>query len=246
MKSFVAKSHLFGAKRALHQEKQAMSERIDNLAADLRLSEQRTRDYFDHKLDDHKQENDARMDEIRALLLNRSSSTSRRSRSSRHSDFTLSGSSTPTSNTLRRAARNDRPTSLNPLRDTNSQEHRQRQTQEAFALARERQRQRQHEEEERARLHENAQDVVAQRQEQQLHDAQALAAQQALRDLSRVVADRSRQAREQEEALREEIQERRFQARVHRQVPPGARRAPPQARQEQQVNPEDEDNGDPP
>ena len=46
MNSFVTKSHLFGAQRALHQEQQAMSERIDNLAADLRLSEQHTRDYF--------------------------------------------------------------------------------------------------------------------------------------------------------------------------------------------------------
>ena len=108
MNSFVTKSHLFGAQRALHQEQQAMSERIDNLAADLRLSEQRTRDYFDHKLDDHKQENDARMDEIRALLLDHSSSTSRRSHSRRHYDFTLFGSSTPTSNTLRRAACTDR------------------------------------------------------------------------------------------------------------------------------------------
>ena len=127
MNSFVTKSHLFGAQRALHQEQQAMSERIDNLAADLRLSEQRTRDYFDHKLDDHKQENDARMDEIRALLLNRSSSTSRRSRSSRHSDDTISGSSTPTSNTLRRAACKEHQANLNPLRDTDSQDHRQRQ-----------------------------------------------------------------------------------------------------------------------
>ena len=148
MNSFVTKSHLFGAQRALHQEQQAMSERIDNLAADLRLSEQRTRDYFDHKLDDHKQENDASMDEIRALLLNRSSSTSRRSHSSRHSDFTLSGSSTPTSNTLRRATRNDRQASLNPLRDTDSQEHRHCQNQATFVLAREQQRQCQHEEEE--------------------------------------------------------------------------------------------------
>ena len=133
MNSFVTKSHLFGAQRALHQQQQAMSERIDNLAADLRLSKQSTRDYFDHKLDDHKQENDARMDEIRALLLNRSSSTSsssRRTQSSQHSDFTLSGSSTPTSNTLRRAARKDRQASLNPLHDTDSQERRQRQTQD--------------------------------------------------------------------------------------------------------------------
>ena len=75
MNSYVTKSHLFGAQRALHQEQQAMNDCMDNLTTDLRLSEQRTRDYFDNKLDAHKQENDARMDEIRALLLNRSSST---------------------------------------------------------------------------------------------------------------------------------------------------------------------------
>ena len=55
MNSFITKSHLFGAQRALHQEQQAMSECIDNLAADLRLSEQRTKDYFNHKHNDHKQ-----------------------------------------------------------------------------------------------------------------------------------------------------------------------------------------------
>ena len=32
-----------------------MNDRIDNLATDLRLSEQRTRDYFDTKFDSHKQ-----------------------------------------------------------------------------------------------------------------------------------------------------------------------------------------------
>ena len=104
MSSFVTKSHLFGAQRALHQEQQAMSDRIDNLATDLRLSEQRTRDYFDNKLDAHKEENDARMDEIRALLVNRRPSTSsysRRSHSSRHSDDSFSDTSTPSSNTLR-------------------------------------------------------------------------------------------------------------------------------------------------
>ena len=62
MNSYVTKSHLFGAQRTLHEEQQAMTERIDNLAADLRLSKQRTRDYFEHKLDNHKQENDARME----------------------------------------------------------------------------------------------------------------------------------------------------------------------------------------
>ena len=96
MSSYVTKSHLFGAQRALHQEQQAMNDHIDNLTTDLRLSEQHTRDYFDNKLDEHKHENDARLDEIRAFLVNRSS---------QHSDDTISGSSTPTSNTLRRAAR---------------------------------------------------------------------------------------------------------------------------------------------
>ena len=67
---------------------------------------------------------------------------------------------------LRITACNDRLAILNPLRDTNSQEHRQRQTQEAFALAREWQRQRQHEEEERARLHQVSRDAEAQRKEQ--------------------------------------------------------------------------------
>ena len=59
MSSYVTKTHLFGAQRALHQEQQAMTDRIDNLATDLRLSEQRTKDYFDNKLDALKQENDA-------------------------------------------------------------------------------------------------------------------------------------------------------------------------------------------
>ena len=93
------------------------------------------------------------MEKIRALLLNRSYSTSsstRRSRSSR-----LSDSSTPTSNTLRRAARIDRQANLNPLGDTHSQERRRRQAEEAFALAQERKQQRQHEEEEHARLHQH-------------------------------------------------------------------------------------------
>ena len=123
--SYITKNHLFGAQRALHQEQQALSDRIDNLTTDLRLSEQRTRDYFDNKLDEHKLENDAIMDEIRALLVNRSSTTSsysRRSRSSRHSDDTISGSSTPTSNTLCHAARQDYQAKRNPLHDNNSQE----------------------------------------------------------------------------------------------------------------------------
>src|SRR3954466_9879788 len=97
MSSYVTKTQLFGAHRALHQEQLALGDRIDNLATDLRLSEQRTRDYVNNKLNEHKHENDARMHEIRALLVRSSttSSSSKRSRSSRHSDDTISGSSTP-------------------------------------------------------------------------------------------------------------------------------------------------------
>ena len=85
MSSYVTKGHLFGAQQALHQEQQAMSDHIDHLATDLRLSEQRARDYFDNKLDEQKQESNARMDEIRALLVNRSSTSSSYSRRSRSS-----------------------------------------------------------------------------------------------------------------------------------------------------------------
>ena len=74
--TFVTKNHLFGSQRALHQEQQALSDCINNITTDLRHSEQRTRDYFDNKLDEQKQENNARMDEIRALLINRSSTPS--------------------------------------------------------------------------------------------------------------------------------------------------------------------------
>ena len=151
----ITKNHLFGAQRALHQEKQSLSDCINNLATDLRLSEQRTRDYFDNKLDEQKQESNARMDEIRALLVNRFSTTSsypRWSRSSRHSNDTISSSSTPISNTHRRAAGQDRQANCNPLHETDSQEqlqahkHQHRQNQATLAQAQERQRQRQQEE----------------------------------------------------------------------------------------------------
>ena len=34
--TYVTKNQLFGAQRALHQEQQALGDRIDNLASDLR------------------------------------------------------------------------------------------------------------------------------------------------------------------------------------------------------------------
>ena len=61
-----------------------MSERIDNLATDIHHSEERRRDYIDKKLAAHKEEQDARMEEIRTLLKSTSPSSSSRRRHSRH------------------------------------------------------------------------------------------------------------------------------------------------------------------
>ena len=78
--NYVTKDHLYGAQKALHQEQEALDDRIGLLATDLRQYEQRTRDYLNHKLSSQmeeiderlstqKVETDARMEEIRALLV---------------------------------------------------------------------------------------------------------------------------------------------------------------------------------
>ena len=56
MSSYVTKTQLFGAHRALHQEQLALGDRIDNLATDLRQSEQRTRDYLDTSMSSLKED----------------------------------------------------------------------------------------------------------------------------------------------------------------------------------------------
>jgi hypothetical protein len=47
---YVTKNHLFGVQRALRQESDALGDRIEQLATDLRHSEMQTRDYLDAKL----------------------------------------------------------------------------------------------------------------------------------------------------------------------------------------------------
>jgi hypothetical protein len=74
---YVTKGHLFGIQRALHQESEALGDRIEQLATDLRHSETRTRDYFDAKLS-------SQMEELRDLMVNRDTSTTSSSRR-RHS-----------------------------------------------------------------------------------------------------------------------------------------------------------------
>src|SRR3989337_63820 len=84
--NYVTRNHLFGAQRALHQENEALGDRIDQLATDLRQSEQRPRDYFDTSMASLKED-------IRTMMANRSSSTSsssRRRHSSRSSSDTSS------------------------------------------------------------------------------------------------------------------------------------------------------------
>src|SRR6187399_2961507 len=97
--NYVTKLHIFGVQQALHQESEAMREHIEQVAADARQFEARTREQFDIMNTNMS----TQFNELRTLIVNqRSSSTSsqRRSRSSHHTDYT-SDSSTPTSNPLR-------------------------------------------------------------------------------------------------------------------------------------------------
>ena len=78
--NYVTKNHLFSAQTALHQGNEALSECLDLLTTDLRQSDQCTGAYFDNKLDTQKDESNAGMDKIRALLVNLSSTSSSYSR----------------------------------------------------------------------------------------------------------------------------------------------------------------------
>ena len=59
---FVTKNHFFIAQRALHQESEALGERLEQLASDLRQSETRNRDYIDAKFT-------TRMEELRNMIV---------------------------------------------------------------------------------------------------------------------------------------------------------------------------------
>ena len=78
---FVSKNHFFIAQRALHQESEALGERMEQLASDLRQSETRNRDYIDEKFT-------TQMEELSNMIMRRpssSSSSTRRRHSSRRS-----------------------------------------------------------------------------------------------------------------------------------------------------------------
>lgn len=152
--NFVTKVHLFGVQHALHEESEALSDRIELLATDLRHSAERTRDYFDTTLTNHMEDLNAKMstqmEELCALMVNQTSSTSSSPRwrhSSRHSYDSPSRSSTPTSHSHRRAACQERQANQNPFHGNGSkeqlqeQELRHRQNQATLEQAQERQRQ---------------------------------------------------------------------------------------------------------
>ena len=232
--NYVTKLHLFGVQRALHQESEAMREYIGQVAEDARQFQQSTKE----QIDLINTNMSTQYNELRTLIINRrSSSTSshRRSRSSRHTDSTQD-SSTPTSNTLRQAARQARHEHRQPLHDKSSQElfdeqeNRRRHNQATLEQAQERQRLRQ-QQQERARQYQEEQDAEANRHAQQRREAQAMEAQRALQDAHRNVAARNRHTRQEEDFLRDEMQERRHQARMQEE-------APPQARHEQQYQQE--------
>ena len=74
--NYITKTSIFGLQRAMQV--------IERLAIDIRHSEARKRDYIDKKLSAHKVEQDARMEEIRALIKSSSPLSSSRRRHSSH------------------------------------------------------------------------------------------------------------------------------------------------------------------
>ena len=85
--NYITKASIFDLQRQMQGAQSRLRERIENLSINIRHSEAGKRDYIDKKLSAQKEEQDARMEEIRTLLLNHSSpsSSSRRRRSSHKS-----------------------------------------------------------------------------------------------------------------------------------------------------------------
>ena len=76
--NYISKASIFDLQRQMQGAQSRLRERIENISIDIRHSEARKRDYIDNKLAAQKEEQDARMEEIRALI--KSSSTSSSSR----------------------------------------------------------------------------------------------------------------------------------------------------------------------
>ena len=80
--NYITKASIFDLQRQMQGAQSRLRERIENLSIDFRHSEARKRDYIDNKLSAHKEEQDARMEEIQALIKSTSPSSSSRRRHS--------------------------------------------------------------------------------------------------------------------------------------------------------------------
>ena len=76
MNNYITKASIFDLQRQVQGTQSRLRERIENISIDIHHSEARRRDYFDNKLAAHKEEQDARMEEIRTLLKSTSPSSS--------------------------------------------------------------------------------------------------------------------------------------------------------------------------
>ena len=84
MNNYISKASIFDLQRQMQGAQSRLRERIENISIDIRHSEARKRDYINKKLSAHKKEQDARMEEIRALIKSSSPSSSSRRRHSSH------------------------------------------------------------------------------------------------------------------------------------------------------------------
>ena len=84
MNNYITKASIFDLQRQMQGAQSRLRERIENISIDIHHSEARKRDYIDKKLSAHKEEQDARMEEIRALIKSSSPSSSSTRRHSRH------------------------------------------------------------------------------------------------------------------------------------------------------------------
>ena len=82
--NYITKPSIFDLQRQMQGTQSRLRESIENISIDIRHSEARKRDYIDKKLSAHKEEQDARMEEIRTLLKSTSPSSSSRRRHSSH------------------------------------------------------------------------------------------------------------------------------------------------------------------
>ena len=82
--NYITKMSIFGLQHEMQGAQSTLRERLDNLAIDIRHSEARKRDYINNKLSAQKEEQDARMEEIQALIKSTSPSSSSRRRHSSH------------------------------------------------------------------------------------------------------------------------------------------------------------------